>query len=150
MLRLDDTNKAIIRQLADGRKAFSAIAEEIGITENTVRNRVNKMIEEGIIDISAHLDPQQIPGMQIVIMGVKSSTLDLEKKAKELMKLKGVYSAAVVTGRYDIILQIVIGTNEDDTLLYFFKHELGKVKDISSVESFVVYQAHNYRIPYMA
>ena len=42
--RIDDTNKSIIKQLQDGRKPFSAIAEELGITENTVRARVNNAI----------------------------------------------------------------------------------------------------------
>ncbi len=50
--KMDETNKAIIRQLCDGRKPFSAIAEELSITENTVRSRVNKLIDEGVLQIS--------------------------------------------------------------------------------------------------
>ena len=108
-MKLDDTNIAIIRELRNGRKAFSSIADKIGITENTVRSRVNKLIEDGVLQISGLVDPQFIPEMQVVVMGVKLSTLDLEEKAKEMLRLKGV----------------------------------------SDVETFVVYQSHNYMIPYM-
>ena len=44
-----------------------------------------------------------IPGLQVVMMGVKLKTLDLERKAKEFSELRGVISVAVVTGRYDLL-----------------------------------------------
>ena len=65
MKKIDDTNKEIIKKLLDGRKAFSAIADELDITENTVRSRVNKMVDEGILKISGLVDPTLIPGLQI-------------------------------------------------------------------------------------
>ena len=81
--RIDDTNKEIVKHLKDGRKAFSAIADELGITENTVRSRVNKLMEEGILSISGLVDPEYVPGLQIVIMGIKLSTRELQKRASE-------------------------------------------------------------------
>ena len=148
-MKLDETNKAIIKELYNGRRAFSTIAEKIGITENTVRSRVNKLIEDGILQISGLVNPQYIPEMQVVVMGIKLSTLNLEDKAKEVLKLKGVISVMVVTGRYDLIAQIVTSTNDDQSLLNFFKNELSKVNGVSDVETFVVYQSHNYMIPYI-
>ena len=148
-MKLDETNKAIIKELVDGRKAFSAIAETVGITENTVRTRVNKMIEDGLIGISALVDPSLIPEVQVIIMGVKLRTLDLEEKAKEFLGLQGVTSVQVVTGRFDLIVQLVTVSNNDQSLLSFFKNQLSKIKDVSDVETFVVYQSHNYKIPYI-
>lgn len=147
-MKLDETNKAIIKELSNGRKAFSTIAEKIGITENTVRSRVNKLVEDGVLQISGLVNPQYIPEMQVVVMGVKLSTLDLEDKAKEMLRLKGVISVMVVTGRYDLIVQVVTSSADDQSLLNFFKNELSKIKGISDVETFVVYQSHNYMIPY--
>ena len=148
-MKLDETNKAIIKELSNGRKAFSSIAEKIGITENTVRSRVNKLVDDGVLQISGLVNPQYIPEMQVVVMGVKLGTLDLEDKAKEMLKLKGVISVMVVTGRYDLIVQVVTSSNDDQSLLNFFKNELSKIKGISDVETFVVYQSHNYMIPYI-
>lgn len=147
-MKLDETNKAIIKELSNGRKAFSTIADKIGITENTVRSRVNKLLEDGVLQISGLVDPQCVPEMQVVIMGIKLSTLDLEEKAKEILKLKGVISVVVVTGRYDLIIQLATSTQDDQSLLNFFKNELASVKGVSDVETFVVYQSHNYMIPY--
>jgi len=84
-----------------------------------------------------------------VIMGIKLSTLDLELKAKEMLNLKGVFSVVVVTGRYDLIVHLVTSTQDDQSLLNFFKNELSKIKGISDVETFVVYQAHNFMIPFI-
>ena len=147
--RIDDTNKSIIKQLHDGRKPFSAIAEELGITENTVRARVNKLVDEGVLTISGEIDPEQIPGLEVVFMGIKLSTMDLQEKAEEFLKLRGVVSVAVVTGRYDLIAQLVLCEDENLSLLQFFSSELKKVDDVLSVETYVVYRSFNLRVPYI-
>ncbi|MCI7807346.1 MAG: Lrp/AsnC family transcriptional regulator [Bullifex sp.] len=147
--KIDETNKTIIRSLKDGRKAYSAIADELGITENTVRTRVNKMIEDGVLQITGLVNPEYIPSFQVAMMGIKVKTLDLETKARELTKLRGVINCAVVTGRYDLILQIELCDSEGLSLLEFFKNELNRVKDITEVETFIVYQSHNLVVPYL-
>ncbi|MGN0906977.1 MAG: Lrp/AsnC family transcriptional regulator, partial [Bullifex sp.] len=119
------------------------------ITENTVRTRVNKMIEHGVLQITGLVNPEYIPSFQVAMMGIKVKTLDLETKARELTKLRGVISCAVVTGRYDLILQIELCDTEGLSLLEFFKNELNRVKDITEVETFIVYQSHNLVVPYL-
>lgn len=149
MNRLDDTNIAIVRKLYDGRKPFSQIAQELDITENTVRSRVNKMMEEGILKIQGLVNPQMMPDIQLVFMGFKFKTRDLETKAKDLLRLKGVVFATVVTGRYDIMAEVMLSETHDFTLLDFFKKELVKISDIAEVETYVVYQSHNVNVPYI-
>ncbi|MDD3366193.1 MAG: Lrp/AsnC family transcriptional regulator [Sphaerochaetaceae bacterium] len=149
MKKIDETNRAIIRHLADGRKPYSAIAEELSITENTVRARVNKLMEEGVLQITGLVNPEFFPGLQIVLMGVKLKTLDLGRKAQEFSRLRGVVSAVVVTGRYDLILQVILSEDEGLSLLSFFKKELAKVPEILEVETFVVYQSYNYSVPFI-
>ena len=83
------------------------------------------------------------------MMGVKLKTLDLERKAKEFSELRGVISVAVITGRYDLFVQLVLSEDEGLSLLDFFKYELDKVSEISDVETYVVYQGHNFRIPFI-
>lgn len=147
--KLDSTNKKIIRQLVDGRRPYSLIASDLNITENTVRTRTNKLLDDGTLTISGLVNPEMVPGLQIVIMGVKLKTMDLEKKAKEFTKLRGVISVAVVTGRYDLIVQLLINEEDDYSMLDFFKKELVKISDVGEVETFVVYQSHNFQVPYI-
>lgn len=147
--KIDETNKAIIRELLDGRKAYSAIAEELGITENTVRARVNKLMDEGILNISGLVNLSEVHSLQVAFMGIRCKTMDLERVAQELTSLKGVISCAVVTGRYDLILQLEISDEDGLSLLDFFKYELQKVRDISEVETFIVYSSHNLNVPFL-
>ncbi|HZJ88818.1 MAG TPA: Lrp/AsnC family transcriptional regulator [Sphaerochaeta sp.] len=146
---LDETNKAIIRSLTDGRKPYSAIAEALNITENTVRARVNRMVEEGILQITGLINPDRIPGLQVVQLGVKLKTLDLERKAREFCHLRGVVSVTVVTGRYDLFVTLVLSDDEELSLLNFYKHELDQITEIAEVEAYVVCQGHNFRVPYI-
>ena len=89
-----------------------------------------------------------MPGIQVVVMGVKLKTMDLERKAKEFSALRGVFSASVVTGRYDLMVQLQLSEEDGLSLLDFFKTELVKVAEVQEVETFVVYQSHQLWIPY--
>lgn len=149
MRRIDETNKAIIRLLSDGRKPFSAIADELSITENTVRARVNKLVDEGLLEITGLINPESLSNVQIIMMGIKLNTLDLGRKAKEVARLKGVVSTVVVTGRYDLIVQAILSEEEGLSLLEFYNKELSKISEIVEVETFVVHQAYNYKVPFI-
>ena len=146
-MKIDETNLAIIKHLKQGRKSFKKISEDLDITENTVRARVNKLTEEGILEISGLVDFESIPGHRVVIVGVKLATMNLVKKGKEFSKLKGVVSVSVVTGRFDLILIVLI--NEGFGLLEFYTEEVSRIKMVQSVETFVVYKGYNLKIPYM-
>jgi Lrp/AsnC family transcriptional regulator for asnA, asnC and gidA len=144
---MDETNIAIIKHLRDGRKSFKKIADEMGITENTVRTRVTKLIDEGTLEISGLVDPEAIPGHRLVMVGVKLKTMELVKKGEEFSKLKGVVSVSIVTGRYDLIL--VTFLNEGFDLLEFYTEEVARIKDVQSVETFVFYKGYNMKVPYI-
>ena len=147
--KIDDTNKAIIRLLRDGRKPYSVIADELGITENTVRSRANKLLEDGVLRITGMVDPENVPGLQMIYMVVKLSTMELQKKAVEFMKLRGVVSVSIVTGRYDLIVELVLSEDEDLSLLQFFSQELTKLTEVLEVETYVVYKSHELLVPYI-
>ncbi len=146
-MNIDETTITIIRHLRDGRKSFKMIADELGISENTVRARVNKLLNKGILEISGLVDPEAISGHRVVMVGVKLNTLNLVKKAEEFSKLKGVVSASVVTGRYDLMLVVLL--KEGFNLLEFYTEEVYRLKDIRSVESFVIYKGYNLKVPYI-
>ncbi len=146
-MKIDETNIKIIKYLRNGRESYRNIADELGITENTVRSRVNKLIEEGILDISGVVDPEAISGHRIAFVGVKLAKLDLVKKGKEFSELRGVVSVSVVTGRFDLIVIVLL--KEGFNLLEFYTNEVYKLKDVRSVETFVVYKGYNLKVPYI-
>jgi len=146
-MKIDETNLAIIKHLRDGRKSFKAIADDLSITENTVRARVNRLTETGVLDVTGLVDPAAIPGHRLVMVGIKLGTMDLVNKGEEFSRLKNVVSVCVVTGRYDLILTVLL--NDDHDLLWFFTEEVSQVKDVQSAETFVVYKSHNLKVPYI-
>lgn len=144
-MKIDDLTVSIIHGLRDGRVRFREIADKLSIAEGTVRSRVKKLQEEGIIEITGLVDPEQIPDHSIVYIGVKLSTIEIVKKGGEVAKVKGVIAVGVVTGRYDLILTVAL--KKGFGLLEFYTEELSKVDEIQSVEAFVVYKCYNIKIP---
>ena len=137
----------IIKHLRSGRKSYKKIAEKLSVSENTVRNRVQNLVDNGILEITGLVDPEAISGHRIVMVGVKLKTMDLVKKGEEFSRLKGVISVSVVTGRFDLILMVLLKTGFG--LLEFYTEEVSKLEDVQSVETFVVYKSYNLKIPYV-
>ncbi len=146
-MKIDKINIAIIKHLRDGRKSFKEIADSLNLSENTVRSRVNKLTENEVFEICGLSDPEKLPGHSTIIVGIKLQSMDLIKIGKEFSKLKGVVSASVVTGRFDLILVVLL--KEGFGLLEFYTEEAVKIKDVRSVETFVVYKGYNIKVPYI-
>ena len=146
-MKVDDININIIKHLRNGRKSYKQIAETLNISENTVRSRVSKLIDEGILEITGLVDTEPIAGHRVVFVGVKLSSLNLVEKGKEFSKLKGVVSVSVVTGRFDLMLVVLLKEGFD--LLEFYTQEVYKLKGVHSVETFVVYKGYNLKVPYI-
>lgn len=142
---IDEINLAIIRHLKDGRVPFKKIADDLNVSEGTVRTRVRKLTDEGILDIAGLVDPEAIPDLGVVLVGVKVKDMDLVKKGEEFSKLKGVTSVCVVTGRYDLIVTVLL--TKDFTMLRFYTEEVSTIDKVQSVESFVVYKSFNLKLP---
>ena len=146
-MKIDKTNIDIIRELKEGKKSFKKIADKLAITENTVRSRVNKLQEEGVLEICGLVDPATLPGHRTVIIGIKLSEMNLVENGEEISKLKGVISTSVVTGRYDLIILVLF--KKGFGLLEFYTEEISKIKGVNSVETFVVYKSYNLKVPYI-
>ncbi len=148
-VKIDSTSLAIIKHLQDGRKPYSVIAEELEITENTVRSRVNKLLGDGVLEISGLVNPDALPGHQMILATLKMNTVELGAKAKELSLLRGVISVSVVTGRYDLIAYVLLNPSDGFSLLDFFSQELSKIELIQNIETFVVYEGIDLSVPYV-
>jgi Lrp/AsnC family transcriptional regulator for asnA, asnC and gidA len=146
-MKIDKTNIDIIRELREGKKSFKKIADKLAVTENTVRSRVNKLQEEGVLEICGLVDPATLPGHRTVIIGIKLAEMNLVEKGEEISNLKGVISTSVVTGRYDLIVLVLFKPGFG--LLEFYTEEISKIHGVSAVETFVVYKSYNLKVPYI-
>jgi len=146
-MKIDKTNIDIIRELKEGKQSFKKIADKLDITENTVRSRVNRLQDEGVLEICGLVDPEKLPGHRTVIIGIKLTEMNLVEKGQEISRLKGVISTNVVTGRYDLIITVLF--KKGFGLLEFYTEEIAKMTGVGSVETFVVYKSYNFKVPYI-
>ncbi len=142
---IDATNLAIINHLKDGRASFKKIAEELSLAEGTVRSRVKKLTDEGVLSISGLVNPEALPDQQIVMVGVRVKGMDLVTKGEEFSRLRSVISVCVVTGQFDLIVTAML--SKDFGLLEFFTQEVATIDNVRSVETFVVYKSFNLKVP---
>ena len=146
-MNIDKINLSIIKHLRDGRKSYRKIADDLSISENTVRTRVNKLIDDGVLEITGLVDAEAVTDHRVVIVGVKLATMELVKKGEEFSRLKGVIAVTVVTGRFDLILVVLLKPGFG--LLEFYTEEVSKLSDVQSVETYVVYKSYNLKVPYI-
>ncbi len=146
-MKVDKLNISIVRHLQEGRKSYKIIAEDLGVSENTVRSRVSKLEDEGVLEIVGLVDPETVPRHRVVMVGVKLTTMDLVKKGEEFSHVRGVVSVSVVTGRFDLILMVLL--KEGFGLLEFYTEEVSRLEGVQSVETFVVYKSYNLKVPYI-
>ena len=146
-MNIDKIILSIIKHLRNGRKPYKKIADELSLSENTVRSRVNKLIDDGVLEITGLVDAEAVSEHRVVIVGVKLATMELVKKGEEFSLLKGVINVNVVTGRFDLILVVLLKPGFG--LLEFYTEEVSKLSEVQSVETFVVYKSYNLKVPYI-
>lgn len=144
-MKIDEINISIINHLKDGRVPYKKIADDLHVTEGTVRSRIKKLQEEGVLEITGLVNPEAIPDTSLVMVGVKLKDMDLVTKGEEFAKLRGVASVCVVTGRFDLIAMVMLQKNFG--MVNFYTEEVSKIDNIRSVETFVVYKSFNLKLP---
>ena len=102
---LDDTSKAIIEQLQqDGRRPYAAIGKVVGLSEAAVRQRVQRLIDSGIMQVVAVTDPMQLGFARQAMIGVKVSG-DARTVADALIDMPGVSYVVLTAGSFDLLVE---------------------------------------------
>lgn len=142
-LELDDIDRGIVEALrADGRTNNSVIAAKLGIAEGTVRQRMRKLTEAGVVRISALVNPEIISEHQLCLVGLKlADSKRLESSAEEISQLPEVRSVAIVTGRYDLLAEVLVDSNHG--LIRFLSESLAKVTGVESTETFLLLKTYD-------
>jgi Lrp/AsnC family transcriptional regulator for asnA, asnC and gidA len=143
MLELDDVDRGIIQALrTDGRANNSAIAAQLGVAEGTVRQRMRKLTEAGVVRVSALVNPEIISEHQLCVIGLKvEETKRLEASALDVSRLPEVRSVAIVTGRYDLLAEVLVDSNHG--LIRFLSESLAQVPGIQSSETFLLLKTYD-------
>src|SRR5690242_6540068 len=111
---IDDVSKLIIEQLQqDGRRSYAAIGKAVGLSEAAVRQRVQRLIDGGVMQIVAVTDPMTLGFHRQTMIGIKCEG-DLERDADHLAHIDDIDYIVITPDCYDIILEVFA---EEDCLL---------------------------------
>jgi Lrp/AsnC family transcriptional regulator for asnA, asnC and gidA len=131
---LSPLDKRIIEHLqADGRRPFTQIAHELGVSEAAVRARTSRLIERGILQVVGVADPGKL-GFQQALIGIRCEPGRLVAVAEALAELPEVDYVVVTTGRFDILIEMVSEDNEG--LLGFLTQRLQAIEGVRDTETF--------------
>ena len=141
--RLDALDKALIATLCqDGRVSLGEAAGRAGASAPTVRSRLRTLTAAGVLRVAGLLNASETSGMTIALVGLTLERFNLDEMVERLAGLDEVNWAAVVTGRYDIVAEVV--TTEGMSGLYdFLNVSLQELGGVQSSEMFVVMKATN-------
>src|SRR6478672_667265 len=111
-VHLDDVSKAIIEQLQqDGRRSYAAIGKVVGLSEAAVRQRVQRLVDHGVMQVVAVTDPLKLGFSRQAMIGVRA-TGDLESVSDALAAMEEVDYVVVVAGSFDLLVEVVAESDE--------------------------------------
>jgi Lrp/AsnC family transcriptional regulator for asnA, asnC and gidA len=132
---LDDINKRIIELLQhDGRTSYAALASVVGLSEAAVRQRVQRLLESGLMQIVAVTDPLMLGFVRQVMVGIKVEG-NMRPVADALAAVPEIEYVVICAGAYDLLVEIVC--TGDDDLLRLLNETIRAIPGVRSTETFV-------------
>jgi len=133
---MDEIDLKITMLLAeDGRLGNSEIARQLGISEGTVRQRLKKLIDADVVKVQAIINSDRVPNRVLAIIGLKIEGRQMERCAEQINRFPEVQRTMIVTGRYDLLVTLLLDSQE--RLVDFVTHKLSQVKGLRDSETFV-------------
>jgi len=133
---LDDTDRFIIEAMRqDGRVAFAQIAQQLNVSPGMIRVRYNRLVDLGLIRVVAITNPLRMGYTAMAIIGIRTEGDKLLDVASKVAAFEEVIYLIVVSGRYDIMAEVVCRDHAD--LLRFLTEKLYLVDGVRDAESFM-------------
>jgi Lrp/AsnC family transcriptional regulator for asnA, asnC and gidA len=137
-MALDETDREILEILqADARTPFSEIARQIDMSSATVHERVNQLIEDGVIEgYHAKVDPTALGYGVNAIVGLRVNQGREQDTLDELSEIDGVQEVHITTGEYDVVLRVHAEDTEDLRRLMF--DQIARMDGFSRSQTMVI------------
>lgn len=134
--RLDEIDQHIIHALQeDGRVPFAQIAEQLKVSPGMIRVRYNRLVEMGYLRVVAITDPLRMGYQAMAFIGIRVEGDKMLEVAEKIAQLDEVIYIIVVSGRFDILAEVVC--RDHAHLLSFLTEKLYCVSGVRETESFM-------------
>lgn len=133
---IDEIDQQIIKILnEDGRASFAHIAQTLGVSPGMIRQRYNRLVEEGVVQVVAITNPM-LMGLTIMAqIGVKVNVNRFHEIADQIASFEEVIYLVLLTGSYDLFVEVVC--RDRNHLLDFLTNKLHSVEGVKEAETFV-------------
>jgi Lrp/AsnC family transcriptional regulator, regulator for asnA, asnC and gidA len=132
---LDALDRKIINRLQkDGRRAYGAIAEEIGLSEAAVRRRVQRLKDSGVMQIVAITDPLQLGYGREALIGIRVQG-DVRLVADKIAAIDEANYVVMTAGSFDIIAEVI--AEDDNDLVHLLNDSIRSIPGVTEVETFL-------------
>lgn len=130
---MDDKDRKIVEMLReDSRRPFTEIAEELDVTEATIRKRVESMEEAGVIEgYSVEVDPKKLGFDTVTLLGLDVEPEDLLEAAEEMVEIDEVKSVSTCTGDHMIMAEI--WAKDNSHLGRIMSEEVGDIEGVKNL-----------------
>jgi len=133
-MALDDVDKQLIEALQhDGRRPYTQLAGEVGLSEAAVRQRVRRLVDAGVTQIVGVTDPLRLGFRRMAMVGIRIDG-DVRGAADAVAALPEVDYLVIVAGSYDLLVEVVC--EDDDRLLELLNDKIRKVPGVASTDTF--------------
>jgi Lrp/AsnC family transcriptional regulator for asnA, asnC and gidA len=132
---LDSIDRQIISHLQrDGRRAYGAIAKEVGLSEAGVRRRVQRLKDSGVMQIVAITDPLQLGYGREALIGIRVHG-DVRLVADKIASIDEANYVVMTAGSFDIIAEVI--AVDDDALVHLLNDSIRSIPGVTEVETFL-------------
>jgi Lrp/AsnC family transcriptional regulator for asnA, asnC and gidA len=132
---LDEVSKRIIEELQqDGRRSYAALAKSVGLSEAAVRQRVQRLLDSGVMQIVAVTDPTTVGFSRQAMIGIRADG-DIRQIAERLSALPELEYVVVCAGSFDLLVELVC--EDDEHLLQLLNESVRTVPGVRETETFV-------------
>jgi len=142
----DALDVELIRELeSDGRVSFRMIADRMGISDQTVRVRVMRLMESGLLRVAPLVNPFHFENSLLSLIGVRLEHRTQRETMDEISGIHGVVSVCNTAGEFDLMVEVFHGSRSE--LNEFLFEELPKVRGVKSTHSILFLDARNKWVP---
>lgn len=140
---LDPLDFQIVRELQeDGRRAFREIARNVDVPEATVRTRVKRLQEQGILRILAFTNPSKLGHAKLALLFVEVDPNDHDRAVDNLGRWSEVSYLSTVLGDADLCVQVLCRDDED---LFALQQRIRALPGVRAVRTMHEVKVHKIR-----
>jgi Lrp/AsnC family transcriptional regulator for asnA, asnC and gidA len=133
-VRIDAIDRLIIEQLqVDGRLPYTQLATAVGLSEAAARQRVQRLISAGVIQVVAVTNPLMVGRRRMALIGI-GTTGPTDELADKLRALEAIEYLVVTAGKFDFLAEVVVS---DEAELLRVTNTIRSVHGVVTTETFV-------------